>query len=190
MEPNRHLPLMFAVLDGAGTPEEARELERLLADDPAARAEYEAFSKLFKKLQSIPRIDPPPGLAEAALGRFQPVRPFARGKTMSQNKRALWIGTAIAATTVVIAGLFFVSFPPGRENVSGTVAPAQRYRAEQPKAEDVQLGDQTVPQLMQSDAFQRLINDPQMRAFLADASVQRIAAGQPELLAAFMKSAP
>ena len=110
MDPSRHLPLMFAVLDGEASPEEASELERVLADDSAARAEYEAFRNLFKKLQGIPTLDPPPGLTE----RFQHFRTSAKGDSMTRNKRAWLIGIATAAAAVVIVGYFFVDFPEQR----------------------------------------------------------------------------
>ena len=64
-DPRHHLLLMSAVLDGEGTQEEARQLERLLAEDAGARAEYDVLSRLFAQLQSVPRLDPPPGLADA-----------------------------------------------------------------------------------------------------------------------------
>ena len=188
MDPRQHLPLMFAVLDGEATPEEARELERLLAEDAGARAEYETLCRLFAQLQRVSRLDPPSSLADAAAKRRQPFNLSAEGKTMIRNvsKRALWIGTGVAAAAVVIAG-FLLNFPPGGENVSGTVAPAQRYRAEQIKAEDVKLGDQAVAQLMQSDSFDRLIKDPKIRALARDPAFEALARSQ--VLAAILHNA-
>jgi uncharacterized protein YjbI with pentapeptide repeats len=186
MDPRRQL--MFAVLDGEATPEEVRQLEQLLAEDADARAEYEAQRLLFAQLQRLPLIDPPAGLADAAVGRFRRSNLSARGKAMSQklSKRALWIGTAVAAAAVVIAAFVF-KFPPGGENVSGTVVPAQRYRAEQIKAADVKLGDQAVAQVMQSEAFERIIKDPQLRALALDATFQSLARGNA--LAPMMQNA-
>ena len=47
--------------------------------------------------------------------------------------------------------------------MAGTVVPAQRYRAPQAAA-DIKLGDQSLAQLMQNDAFVKLIRDPQIQA--------------------------
>ena len=62
MDPRHHLPLMFAVLDSEATPEEVRELERLIAIDAGARAEYEAQRRFFARLQRVFLLDPPSGL--------------------------------------------------------------------------------------------------------------------------------
>src|SRR6266478_4085477 len=117
MDPSRHLPLMFAVLDGEATPEEVREVEQLIADDAGARAEYEAQRRFFAQLKRASQLDPPSGLADAAANRFQTSRPQAKEKPMSRkiSKRALWIGTAVAAAAVVIAAFVF-NFPPRGEN--------------------------------------------------------------------------
>ena len=47
--------LMHAVLDGEATPDEARELERHLAADPAARAEFDELRRLFDELSRVPQ---------------------------------------------------------------------------------------------------------------------------------------
>jgi hypothetical protein len=58
------------------------------------------------------------------------------------GKRTVWIGAGITAVAVVLV-LQFVDFPPSGKDVSGTIAPAQRYRAAQPTAGDVQAGGQS-----------------------------------------------
>jgi hypothetical protein len=188
MDPRHHLPLMFAVLDSEATPEEVRELERLIAIDAGARAEYEAQRRFFARLQRVFLLDPPSGLADAAAKRLQPFNLSAKGETMIRkvSKRALWIGTGVAASAVLIAG-FLLKFPPAGENAVGTVAPAQRYRAEQIKAGDVKLGDQTVAQLMQSDSFERIVRDPKMRALAQDPAFEALA--RSEALAAILRNA-
>ncbi|MCZ6912137.1 MAG: hypothetical protein O7F72_04960, partial [Proteobacteria bacterium] len=76
-------------------------------------------------------------------------------------------------TTVLIVGLLAVigviayfgdMFPFGDEQATGTIAPADRYRSDQVSGEDVQLGDEAIAQLMQTDAFELMINDPGFRA--------------------------
>src|SRR5260370_20607008 len=99
MDSRHHLPLMFVVLDGEATPDEVGELERLIAVDGGARAEYEAQRRFFAQLQRVFMLDPPSGLADAAAKRRQSFNLSAEGKPMNRNvsKRALWIGTAVAA---------------------------------------------------------------------------------------------
>ena len=46
MERSALIQLMHEVLDGAASEGEARELERLLADDPDARAQFEELERL------------------------------------------------------------------------------------------------------------------------------------------------
>src|ERR1700674_2300527 len=90
-----------------------------------------------------------------------------RDMTMSQptsgspSKRKVWIGIAVAAVAVGLVGHYALDFPTGGENAAGTIVPAQRYRAEQIKPEDLRLGDQSVAQLMQTDPYDRLVKDPQ-----------------------------
>src|SRR5437867_12849652 len=92
--------LMHAVLDGEATPEEARELERLLAGDAAARAEYESLKVFFAKVQGVPPIDPPAGLADSIAERVKLRNSDRKRETamdQKKSKRALWIAVALAA---------------------------------------------------------------------------------------------
>ena len=65
-------------------------------------------------------------------------------KSGSFGKRKIWIGGGIAAAAVILAVSSGVDFPPGSKDTVGTIVPAVRYRAEQPTAADVKLGDTTV----------------------------------------------
>ncbi len=189
MNHSEHTPLMHAVLDGEATPGETLELDRLLAADSTARAEFDELKRLFEGLQGVPREYPPEGLVASVManipqnqqhpawgGRIRqlfsrsrvigadpqdapvtnpgksatvhPIRgPYFRGDRMNEQKkgsfgsRKIWIGAGIAAATAIVAvstGLF----PPSGTDTSGTIVPAQRYRAAQPTAADVKLGDQ------------------------------------------------
>ena len=179
--------LMHAVLDGEATPGETRELERILATDPAAKARYHELQLLFDDLARVPMAAAPAGLVDAVIERLprrQPplgrlrqlfsrtrvsrasstearstgrgnnrtihrgshTEPYLRGDNMSEKigilgNRKVWIGAGAAAAAVVLA-LQYVDFPPGGKDVSGTIVPAQRYRAVQPGADDVKLGGQ------------------------------------------------
>jgi hypothetical protein len=59
---------------------------------------------------------------------------------------------------------------PAGDEVTGAVAPAERYRAEQISSDDIDLGDQAVQDFMQSDFFAKLSTDEALRdAFASDA---------------------
>ena len=61
----KHSPLtelIHAVLDGEASDAEVRELEMRLAADPAARAEYEEWKRLFEALDAMPKEHAPEGL--------------------------------------------------------------------------------------------------------------------------------
>jgi hypothetical protein len=66
--------LMHVVLDGAATPDEALELERVLGADPAARTEFENLKSLFEGLSRVPKAFPPEGLVAAVMASV-PRRP-------------------------------------------------------------------------------------------------------------------
>ena len=51
---------------------------------------------------------------------------------------------------------------------AGTVAPAQRYVNSQVSDKDVTLGDTSVPELMQTDAFEAMVKDPDFRKLARD----------------------
>jgi hypothetical protein len=64
---------MYEVLDGAASPAESRELDRLLAGDPAARAQFEDLRHLFAALNTMPKALPPEGLVAAVMARMPPL---------------------------------------------------------------------------------------------------------------------
>ena len=84
----------------------------------------------------------------------------------SSNKFIPIVAAFVGGITI---GYFGSTMPPGDDVMSGTVAPAQRYRAEQPGSDDIRLGDQALVDLMQSDVFIKVMSDPAFAALLADA---------------------
>ncbi len=62
--------LMYAVLDGEAASGEALELERLLAADRAARAQFEQLRRLFDGLASVPKAFPPEGLVASVMAKI------------------------------------------------------------------------------------------------------------------------
>ena len=53
------------------------------------------------------------------------------------------------------------------------------------QSDDVELGDQSVAQLMQTDAFEQMINDPEFQALASDPGFQALAQ-YPEALSAMV----
>jgi anti-sigma factor RsiW len=66
---------------------------------------------------------------------------------MNANRK-IWAGGAVAAVALGVA-FFATQYPAKPENVTGTIAPAERYRAPQAGAESVKLGDQTTAPVTQ-----------------------------------------
>ena len=86
--------------------------------------------------------------------------------SQSSNKRYLITGGAVIAIALAAYGLGRVYPPLGP--TEGTIAPAQRYVAPQIGQGDVTLGDTSIPQLMQTDAFEVMSKNPSFRALAAD----------------------
>ena len=85
----------------------------------------------------------------------------------TNNNRKLILTTAgVMAVGVGAYGLGRVYPPLGSE--PGTVAPSQRYVSSQVSDADVTLGDTSVAELMQTDAFQVLVKDPNFRKLAND----------------------
>jgi len=73
---------------------------------------------------------------------------------MATSNKAIPI---VIGAIALVAVVWFGSNMSTDEEITGTVAPAERYRAEQPGTNEIQLGDQSVQELMQTDAFDRMI---------------------------------
>ena len=160
--------LMHLVLDNEASAEEERELLLLVAANPEARAQYEELRAFFETLDKVPEKDPPAALVERILGNQdidsqgwknsrsstpghratdqlipQPGPFFREELKMSEqqkSKRNLLIGSGIAvAVAVALVGHFAFDIPT-TDSAVGTIAPAQRHRADQP---NIKLDSQT-----------------------------------------------
>src|SRR5262245_28564115 len=109
------------------------------------------------------------------------------GLTMSNvlsNNAKLGVA-AMGGISVLAIAAFAIGtvLPPTSSQMSGTIAPAERYRSAQVGEGDITLGDQSVPQLMQTDAFELMVNDPSFRALAADPGFAALARDPQALLA-------
>ena len=109
-------------------------------------------------------------------------RPMASlGVTMNDeirtpfNKRKVWIGAGLAAIAVVVVGGYALDVPPGIKDTAGTILPATRYQAAQPKAADIQVG---VPTGTQTSPI-----DPSIQAGVASQAAATQAGNQSALQA-------
>ena len=92
----------------------------------------------------------------------------------TSNKTIPVILIGVAALAAV--AYFGMNNPPGDE-VAGTVAPAERYRAASDN--EIQLGDESIQEVMQSDAFARLVADDAFRDAMRSADTVRRTADNP-----------
>src|SRR5213075_84175 len=86
--------------------------------------------------------------------------------TNSGNKKYFITGAAVIAVAIGAYGLGRVYPPLGP--TAGTIAPSQRYVAPQIGEGDVTLGDTSIPQLMQTDAFEVMSKNPSFRTLASD----------------------
>src|SRR3954468_9270639 len=117
-------------------------------------------------------------------GRLDSVKGATMTSTAFSNPRKMYLTTAgILAFGVAAYGLGRVYPPLGPSE--GTVGPADRYVSAQVGEGDVTLGDTSVAELMQTDAFELMVHDANFRALAASPGFQALA-GQPQVLAAVM----
>ena len=91
--------------------------------------------------------------------------------SVPRSNLKFWTTGAIIALTAIGAYGVGRVYPP-QGPMAGTITPADRYVSAQVGAKDVQLGDQSVAQLMQTDAFDLLTRDPTFRALARDPGFQ------------------
>src|ERR1700682_1099649 len=116
--------LMHAVLDGEAIPDEARELERLLAADPTARAQFEELSSLFDALSRVPKAFPPEGLVAAVMARVR------RRPAPADDSAQLFVQSRVISQSSMEAR----EASPGRSTVH-RVSPRGTYIREQSMSE-------------------------------------------------------
>ena len=85
-------------------------------------------------------------------------------------KKASW-GLA-AAAAVLLAVFTVIGFPTADRGTEATIGAAQKYQGGQLAAGDVKVGDASVQEFLQSDAFDRLLKDPDARAILSDMRIR------------------
>ncbi len=98
-------------------------------------------------------------------------------------KKALW-GIAGLAVIVVLAVVYFNGTRSVDQGAQGTIGAADRYRGAQPSSKDVVLDNAEVQAFLQSDSFDRLLKDKNVRALLGNAALCK-ALADPAVAKAF-----
>ena len=93
------LRLMHTVLDGEAQAGEKAALERHLAGDPAAQAEFDELSRLFDGLAKIPKAYPPEGLVASVMAQIPQSR-TGHGRVGQPFSRPRVIGERLADTAM------------------------------------------------------------------------------------------
>ena len=164
--------LLQGALDDTLTPEERDRLARTISENRAVRERGAELEQLTSLIDSLGPADAPPGLIDNVLAqvshRPHTVRPstFQRGVTV--NKRILF-GLA-AAAAVVLAVITYNSNPPATEGTEATIGAAQRAQAPQIAPSDVKLGDTSSQDVLQTELWDQLAKDEDLRTLLTDAS--------------------
>ncbi|MDH3286045.1 MAG: hypothetical protein OEQ13_15035, partial [Acidobacteriota bacterium] len=190
------LELIWARMDGELSQREARTLELYLRAHPEAESFERQARDLATVLSRVADEEMPADLRASVRGilerknrrRGADVVEFSRSQSDSRGvaasrdtrsnvheedlamsmKRAIPIG--IAAIVLLVLGVVVLQNKATVEtdDLQGTIGTAKKFAAGQIDAEDVQLSDTTVQQMMQSDVFDRLTRDPEAQAALTN----------------------
>ena len=84
------------------------------------------------------------------------------------SKNKIWL---VVVGIVVLAGVAYVAdiYPPSDESLTGSIVPAERYRAEKSATSSsrLALGDESVAQFMQTDLYRQIVTDRELAAVFA-----------------------
>ena len=163
--------LLQGALDGTLTHDERAGLARELQDNPEARARAARLTELAALIDSLGPAEAPPGLVGNVLAQVSH-RPQAvrRSSTLQRgiavNKKILF-GLA-AAAAIVLAVITYNSNPPATVGTEATIGAAQRAQSPQIAAKDVKLGDTSTQDVLQTETFDAIMKDENVRTALQD----------------------
>jgi hypothetical protein len=78
----------------------------------------------------------------------------------------------IAVVAIFVAASYF-GFPPNEEDVQGTIGKADKYRAEQITADDVELNNPEIQAMLQDDKIIKMLQDEHFMQALADVNLRK-----------------
>ena len=108
--------------------------------------------------------------------------------TVSNNNKYL---VSVAVVALIAAGAYGLGrvYPP-LGPTAGTISPADRHISSQVGEGDVQLGDTSVAELMQTDAFEVMVKNPSFRALVNDPGFAALAQNKQAMAAMAVKATP
>lgn len=128
----KHIELMNRVLDGAATEPERADLDRILTSSPEAHAHYDQLSRLVRRLDSVPMVDPPAELHPRVVSAVD----ASGARSHEEHGFVAWLrhafaplglrygsifGLGLAAGAIILA-VFRPGLPVNPSQVSGTLA--------------------------------------------------------------------
>jgi hypothetical protein len=177
--------LLQGRLDGTLSAEESARLDVRLTDSAALRLRAAQLAALEETLRSVKTSDPAPALGPRVMSQIHSRIESISGRRasiaarqeagMSQagvSKKVVW---GLAAAAAVVLGVWLVKGLPDVDGpTAGTIGAAKRYAAPQISDADVKLDAslQTVQAFLDSEAFGRVMNDPEAIALLGDPAVR------------------
>ena len=186
-----HEALLHDALDEALTPEGRERHRQLLTHDVEAKDRAAELDQITTLLASLGPAEAPPQLVTDVLAgvsphpaALQPGRslhpamhephrggPVPRStpkKGVTVNKKIIF-GLA-AAAVVVLAVITYTSYPPATVGTEATIGAAQRAQTPQIASKDVGLGDTSAQAVLQTDTWDQIMRDRELRNLLQDAS--------------------
>jgi len=177
--------LLQGRLEGTLTPEHRTRLDARLAQDGALRERASELDAAAGALDFLKATDPAPALERRVMADIHSRIESVSGRRatdaarqeagMAQAAHARKFIWGLAAAAVVILAVFVVKGTPDVGGpAAGTVGAAKRYAAPQIADEDVKLdaSAQTIQAFLDSEAFGRVMNDPQALALLGDPNIR------------------
>jgi len=169
---NDYLHLMQQEIDGTITERKRALLQKFLAENPAARTEYEEMRKLYTLLDTVQEIEPPHSLKADIMTAIPTAKTVhhipllthlevfmaSTIKSFFSTKRAFILGGAVVAifAIVYLAGIYP---PPADESLGGTIGAAKKYHSSQIKDKDVVLKNAALMKALQNDKVMKLLKN-------------------------------
>lgn len=180
------IELIQQEIDGANTPEGSAAVRILIQQNSEARALAAELRHVAGLFGQVPEREPPARLKQAILDALPQPAGASPGavlrwaaRTLSfvtkslgepiMTKKAMLIGSAVAAVVIVAAGLI-TNFPPGIRGAGtiGGVESAARYHGKVMTAADVSLKNPEIQALFQNDQILHLVQSDAFRQLMAN----------------------
>jgi len=163
MIPQNMIELIHQEIDGANTPDESRQLQEYLSQDPTARQMYGELLTLAGMMARVPQAEASANVQKIVMNSIDPKRyhrrknigeylyhkvnpdphPSTQSKEDSMKSKVIFTGLGMAMAVVIYFAFVYPWPSPVESGTEGTIGAAKKYRSEQIGDKDVQLGDQS-----------------------------------------------